>query len=117
MPKKIEVIEVGSFALRDPITRGFLPSVPLYIEADERTQESEDALIREIAHTFASKFGEYAEGCELIGDKATADALRPDVGQPAKSAAELDKPRESKKPGPSNGTAGRRKRNDSKTGI
>lgn len=93
MQKKIEVIEVGSFALRDQATGEFLPSVPLYIEANERAKESEAALHREIAHTMAGKFGEYIKGCELIGDKATADALRPDAEQPAEETAAPDKPR------------------------
>ncbi|MCI8857805.1 MAG: hypothetical protein HFH26_14895 [Clostridiaceae bacterium] len=92
MLKTIEAISVGSFALRDPATGEFLPSVPLYIEATERAQESEKVLHREIAHIFAGKMRQYAEGCEMIGDKATADALRPDAGQPAESAAEPDKP-------------------------
>ncbi len=93
MQKKIEVIEIGSFALRDTATGGFLPSMPLYIENNERAKESEAILRREIARIFAGKMRQYAEGCEMIGDKATADALRPDVGQPAESAAALDKPR------------------------
>lgn len=93
MSKRIEVIPVGSFALRDPATGDFLPSVPLYIEATERAQQSEAVLHQEIAHIFAGKMRQYAEGCEMIGDKATADALRPDAGQPVENAAEPDKPR------------------------
>lgn len=93
MQKKIEVIEVGSFALRDQATGEFLPSVPLYIEANEQAQVNEAVLQREIAHIFAGKFGEYMRGCEIIGDKTTANALRPDAGQPAESTAAPDKPR------------------------
>lgn len=93
MPKTIEAIQIGSYAPRDPATGDFLPSVPLYIEATERAQTSEAVLHREIAHIFAGKMRQYAEGCEIIGDKTTANALRPDAGQPAESTAAPDKPR------------------------
>ncbi|MCI8527281.1 MAG: hypothetical protein HFF17_15530 [Oscillospiraceae bacterium] len=93
MLKTIEAISVGSFALRDPATGDFLPSVPLYIEANEQAQVNEAVLHREIAHIFAGKMRQYAEGCEMIGDKATADALRPDAEQPAEETAAPDKPR------------------------
>ena len=93
MPKTIEAIQIGSYAPRDPATGDFLPSVPLYIEATERAQTSEAVLHREIAHILAGKMRQYAEGCEMIGDKATADALRPDAEQPAEETAAPDKPR------------------------
>ena len=93
MTKMIEAIQIGSYAPRDPATGEFMPSVPLYIEATERARTSEEVLHREIAHIFAGKMRQYAEGCEMIGDKAIADALRPDAGKPAESAAVPDKPR------------------------
>ena len=93
MTKMIEAIQIGSYAPRDPATGEFMPSVPLYIEATERARTSEEVLHREIAHIFAGKMRQYAEGCDMIGDKAIADALRPDAGQPAESAAVPDKPR------------------------
>ena len=92
MTKMIEAIQIGSYAPRDPATGEFMPSVPLYIEATERARTSEEVLHREIAHIFAGKMRQYAEGCEMIGDKAIADALRPDAGQPAESAAVPDTP-------------------------
>ena len=93
MPKTIEAIQIGSYAPRDPATGEFMPSVPLYIEATERAQQSESVLHQEIAHIFAGKMRQYAEGCEMIGDKTTADALRPDTEQPAMGTAAPDKPR------------------------
>ena len=90
-------------------TGEFLPSVPLYIEATERAQASEEILQREIAHIFAGKIGEYMHGCELIGDKATADALRSDGGQPADAPG--------KKPRPSRKKTERKKSNERKTGL
>ena len=93
MTKMIEAIQIGSYALRDPATGEFMPSVPLYIEATARAKASEAALMQEIAHIFAGKAKQYAEGCEMIGDTATADALRPDAGKPAENTAAPDKPR------------------------
>lgn len=92
MEKCIPVVQVGSFALRDPITREFLPAVPLYIEKTERAAESEAVLLKDIAHIFADKARQYSDGCELIGDKTTADALRPDEEQPADDTAAAGKP-------------------------
>lgn len=97
MSKVIEAIPVGSFALRDPATGEFLPSVPLYIEKDERAQASEAMLHREIAHIFADKFGQYAEGCELIGDKTTIDALHLDTEQELTKTALPDKSRKKRR--------------------
>ena len=96
MPKTIEAIQIGSYAPRDPATGDFLPSVPLYIEATERAQQSEAVLHREIAHIFAGKMRQYTEGCETVGDKTTADAFRSDVGRTTKSAAAQDKLRRKK---------------------
>lgn len=93
MAKCIPVVQVGSFALRDPVTREFLPAVPLYIERTERAAESEAVLLKDIAHIFADKARQYSDGCELIGDKTTANALHPDAGQPADGATAADKPR------------------------
>lgn len=47
MAKK-QFIQIGITALRDPATGGFLPAVPLYIEATTEATDAEAAMIRDI---------------------------------------------------------------------
>lgn len=54
-------IEIGFTALRDPATGGFLPAVPLYIEATDDAQAAEAAMIKDIGRVFADKFKQYIE--------------------------------------------------------
>ncbi len=54
-----EYIQVGTTALRDPVTGGFLPAVPLYIRAeDQRSCEAPviegDTLQKSLADKFAA---------------------------------------------------------------
>jgi len=93
MTNCIPLIEIGVTALRDPITREFLPAEPLYIERTEAAAECEDSLMHDVQRLFAHRIKQYMDECGQIGDKAIADALRPDAGQPAESTAALDKPR------------------------
>lgn len=54
-----EFIQIGSTALRDPVTGDFLPAVPLYIRAEDR-EACEAAVIdgnvlqKELAKKFAA---------------------------------------------------------------
>lgn len=70
MAKSILVIEVGSFALRDPITHEFLPSVPLYIEKTEQAEKSETILLEDITRLFANNMQQYVENGGLTGGAA-----------------------------------------------
>ena len=54
-----EYIQIGSTALRDPVTGDFLPAVPLYIRAEDREACEAavidgDALQKELAKKFAA---------------------------------------------------------------
>lgn len=61
MPKQ-KFIQVGVTALRDPATGGFLPAVPLYIEATPEAEEAENAMISDIGKVFAEKMKQYMDG-------------------------------------------------------
>lgn len=60
-------IQVGVTALRDPLTGGFLPSVPLYIEATDQAVVAENGLLDDIGGVLAQKFKEYVDGCKKVG--------------------------------------------------
>lgn len=60
-------IQVGFTALRDPATGGFLPAVPLYIEATEEATAAEDAMIQDIGKVFAEKMKQYIDAGGVIG--------------------------------------------------
>ena len=59
---KQKFIQIGVTALRDPATGGFLPAVPLYIEATTEAAAAESAMIRDIGKVFAEKMKQYIEG-------------------------------------------------------
>lgn len=53
-------IQIGSTALRDPATGDFLPSVPLYIRAEDREKVTIPVICGEdLARKLADKFKEY----------------------------------------------------------
>lgn len=62
-------IQVGSTALRDPVTGDFLPSVPLYIQAPENVTEEQELepLAEGIAHLLALRMKQYIDGCKAAG--------------------------------------------------
>ena len=62
-------IQVGVTALRDPMTGGYLPSVPLYIEATDEAVAGEEKLIDNVGGVLAQKFKEYIDGCRKAGIK------------------------------------------------
>lgn len=57
-------IQVGVTALHDPLTGGYLPSVPLYIEATDDAVAAEDRLLDNIGGVLAQKFKQYMDGCK-----------------------------------------------------
>ena len=52
-------IEVGVTSARDPITREFLPAVPMYIKSTP--EESEAALIKDLGKLFGLRMRQYIE--------------------------------------------------------
>ena len=70
--KKKKYIQIGMTALRDPATGGFLPSVPLYIEATEEAEEAEAAMVKDIGRVFAGKMKQYIEGGGVVGGTSPA---------------------------------------------
>lgn len=70
-----EFIQVGVTALRDPVTKEFLPAVPLYIEKTVEAAESEQKLIKDLGKLFAGKMQQYIEGGSLTGDVSEEQQL------------------------------------------
>ena len=64
MECKEEYIQIGVTALRDPMTGGFLPAVPLYIKRDGDADEKEQQLIDDIGNLLAKRIKQYMDGCE-----------------------------------------------------
>lgn len=62
-------IQVGVTALRDPATGGFLPSVPLYIKADEAAEEAEKKMINDLGKALAGMMKSYIDGCKNVRSK------------------------------------------------
>ena len=58
----MEYIQVGVTAMRDPATGGFLPSVPIFIQATTEAKASQEKLIGDIGAAFADKMRQYIEG-------------------------------------------------------
>lgn len=62
-----EYIQIGVTALRDPVTREYLPAVPLYIRADDCSEDEEQKLIEDIGSLLAMRMKEYMDGCAEAG--------------------------------------------------
>ena len=64
-----EFVQVGVTALRDPVTGDFLPSVPLYVRAEDQEKVEvpifDDSLMRKMA----DKYKQYLEGCRRARKK------------------------------------------------
>ena len=60
-------IQIGETALRDPVTGNFLPSVPLYVEANSQTEEAVQSLTEDIGNLLARKMKAYRDGCRKAG--------------------------------------------------
>ena len=63
-----EYIQVGETALRAP-DGSFLPSVPLYVKAEDIGDDAEERLISDIGRLFAAKMQKYVDGCRKAGAK------------------------------------------------
>lgn len=57
-------IQVGVTALRDPATGGFLPEVPLYVKADEDTEEDVQDLITDLENLFRIRMEMYVNATQ-----------------------------------------------------
>lgn len=53
-----EFVQIGTAAMRDPVTGDFLPSVPLYIREEDRSAAAEP-LEYDLKKLFAGKMEEY----------------------------------------------------------
>lgn len=67
MKEEKQFIQVGVTALRDPLTGGYLPSVPLYIEATDQAIVAENGLLDDVGGVLAQRFKDYMEGCKKAG--------------------------------------------------
>lgn len=67
MSKQEKYIQVGVTALRDPVTREFLPAVPLYIRAEDAEECAEEKLVEDIGKLLAMRMREYTSRCEAAG--------------------------------------------------
>lgn len=67
MQEQKRFIQVGVTALKDPLTGGYLPSVPLYIEATDEAVIAENGLLDDIGGVLAQKFKEYMDGRKKAG--------------------------------------------------
>lgn len=65
--KNGEFIQIGVTALREPETGEFLPEVPLYVQADEATEEEEERLISDFTKLMALKWKRYQDGSRKAG--------------------------------------------------
>lgn len=62
--KPEKYIQVGVTALRDPKTGGYLPAVPLYIEADDSARAAEADLMQDIGKLLADRMRRYMAECK-----------------------------------------------------
>lgn len=67
MKNQERFIQIGVTALHDPLTGGYLPSVPLYIEATDQAVVAENGLLDNIGGVLAQKFKQYMDGCKKAG--------------------------------------------------
>ena len=65
--KQAMYIQIGETALRDPVTREFLPSEPLYVLAEEGEEKADEALVQDIGKILALKFRAYKDGYRKAG--------------------------------------------------
>lgn len=65
-----EFVQVGVTALRDPATGEMLPSVPLFIAADDLAKGPVPQIqIGELSAVLAEKMKQYVDGCKREGVK------------------------------------------------
>lgn len=66
VPEK-RYIQIGFTAAREPGTGKFLPAVPLYIEATDAAEASEERLIEDIGHLLALRMKQYIDENKKAG--------------------------------------------------
>lgn len=59
--------QVGIMAARDPITREFLPSVPLYERVTPEAEQAEEKAISDVGRLFAEKMKQYIDAGGIVG--------------------------------------------------
>lgn len=67
MEKQERYIQVGVTALRDPVTKNFLPAVPLYIKAEDGAEEAEQKLQQDLAKLLGERMRRYKAECAAAG--------------------------------------------------
>lgn len=69
-------VEIGTTALRDPVTGGFLPAVPLYARVDEGTDPASLGAIENLGAMFLRQMKAYMEERGLAAAEAPEKAGR-----------------------------------------
>lgn len=69
-----EYIQIGVTALRDPATGGFLPSVPLYIRAEDQEKVEPPFIDDSALQALKDKYKQYMESSRRVKKKKSADA-------------------------------------------
>lgn len=60
-------IQIGVTAMRDPLTGGFLPSIPLYVRAEDVGTDAEERFVQETGIALARMMKQYMDGCKKAG--------------------------------------------------
>lgn len=66
MKKTGSFVQVGVTALRGPDGK-YLPAVPIYVEANQQSEEAERGLIEDLGKLFAAQMKQYVDGCRAAG--------------------------------------------------
>ena len=56
-----EFVQVGTTAMRDPVTGDFLPAVPLYVRAEDQRKCEPPVFDGAMIRTLADKFRQYKQ--------------------------------------------------------
>lgn len=64
-----EYVQVGVTALRDPVTGDFMPSVPLYVRAEDQEKVEVPIFDDSMMRKMADKYKQYLEGCRRARKK------------------------------------------------
>lgn len=69
MENNEKYIQIGVTAMRDPLTGGFLPSIPLYVKAEDIGTDAEERFVHETGVALARMMKQYMDGCRKAGVK------------------------------------------------
>lgn len=64
-----EYVQVGVTALRDPVTGDFMPSVPLYVRAEDQEKVEAPVFDDSLMRKMADKYKQYLDGCRRARKK------------------------------------------------